>query len=69
MRPLYANFANLLFAHLPKFTLFAPPKRLRSVCFSFPLRITVVPRELKTVIVQNFGGKQGVLWEKRKKSE
>ena len=40
------------------------PKILHiKLCFQFLLRFTILPREeLKTMLMQNFGGKQGVLW-------
>ena len=33
-----------------------PPKILRNLCFSFPLGIAAVPREIETMLIQNFGG-------------
>ena len=33
-----------------------PPTILHNLCFSFLLGITAVPREMKTMLMQNFGG-------------
>ena len=33
-----------------------PPKILHHLCFSFPLGIAAVPREIETMLIQNFGG-------------
>ena len=46
-------------------------KKLHNLCFSFILGILVVPREVKTVLMENFfsggegrgGGNQGIFWE------
>ena len=32
-----------------------PPKILHNLCFSFPLGIAAVPREIETMLIQNFG--------------
>ena len=33
-----------------------PPKILHNLCFSFPVGIAAVPREIETMLIQNFGG-------------
>ena len=33
-----------------------PPIILHKLCFSFPLGIAAVPREIETMLIQNFGG-------------
>ena len=43
-------------------------KNLHNLCFSFILGILVVPREVKTVLIENFfsgwgRGNQGIFWE------
>ena len=40
-----------------------PPKILHNLCFSFPLGTAAVPREIETILIQNFGGKSCALWE------
>ena len=44
-------------------------KKLNNLCFSFILGILVVPKEVKTVLIENFfsggegGSNQGIFWE------
>ena len=44
-------------------------KNLHNLCFSFILAILVVPREVNTVLIENFfsggegGSNQGIFWE------
>ena len=33
-----------------------PPKILHNLCFSFAVGIAAVPREIETMLIQNFGG-------------
>ena len=39
-----------------------PPKILQKHCFHFLLGIKLSQEKSKTMVMQNFGGKQGVLW-------
>ena len=47
--------------HIPHNTPCLPPKNLNNLCFHFWL-LHSSKEKLKTMLMQNFGGKQGVLW-------
>ena len=40
----------------PMMQVICPPQILYNLCFSFPLGIAAVPREIETMLIQNFGG-------------
>lgn len=67
-KPHQRCFLNWPFAHFPLYTLLssAPPptppqlpRIFHNVCFSFFLGITIVQEKLRTMLVQNFFGREG----------
>ena len=54
---------NIRHFHISHNAPYLPRKFLHNLNFSFLLRISAVPREIETMLMQILGGKGGALWE------
>ena len=62
-RTRYHACCRSLFIHLPQYSLFTPENFAKSFVLNCSLAFQSSKEKLKTMLLRNLGGKQGVLWE------